>query len=629
MRCPNCQQEIPEGLAVCTGCGANLTEYTQVVRPAAETAEYTQVVRPAVEEAPVPEEIPAPEETPVPEEIPVPEETAVPQETPLVLNMDGQEPVPEPVKKPKKKKVVGIIAIVTALALLITGVLGFFVFDWGLYIRDFFERQKDPVEYKDIVEERALAEGSVTELNLLKSWFLEAYDGMAELGQKGGQDIHAKVTMDENLRSLLKLAVNGDAQLSELVNNLEQVDITFSQDFQPEIHQVKLTVSANEVDILHLDMVMDRKTDKIYAAIPELNPSYLLLDNTDYESPLCELSAYLIAVMNMLDQGMELYSQLPARADVEKALDSCILDVIHCIKDVKKSDTTLEASGIEQDVTVLTYRIDQLTMQQMGLTLLDNVEEHPALKTVIEAYCSATGQSLDLEAARKSLEEVEATDDVVLRIETYVNQKGQIVGRNFRDVGTGEEMEYALVNKGKDIGIRMEMYSGETESTLEGKAAVENDKLQGSVQAYSNEEHLLDLSFSDLDIKTFRGDLTVKLGEDMKDEARELMEIPMNAVDLGEVRLDLKLQENALDVTLGAGSMNALFVNGTVTRREAKELSLPEKTANGLTVGWASTLDLKTIPDNLKEANLEVLAEMATDLMLELSSSLIRSYLGY
>lgn len=633
MRCPNCQNELPENARFCPICGASMDDYTQKVRPAVETEEATvrsdnPIFVNVPEETPVPQEIP--EEAPVPQEVPVPEEVPAEPEAwtpdveavPMQLNVSGEEQPVKKEKKPgKKKRVVLIVSIVLAVALVVTCLLGFLVFDWGLYIRDAVERQKDPVEYKDIVEERALAGGSVTELTLMKNWVLEIYDGMVELGQKGGQDVTVKLTMDDNLRSLLKLFVDQESPLGTIVNDLDQVDVKLSQNAQEKAHQLKLTISGNQVDIVSLDVIMNRQNKKVYATLPELNDTYLEL--SDPENPLF----MLVPVMQMLDNGMDLYSQLPSRASVEKALDNCILDMLACIKNVKKSDKTLKAAGVKQDVTVLTYRINQKTYKQMALVLVKALQEDPTLQILVEAVYGyvenlSGNEPESLDAVYRQMEETEATDELLLRIDTYVNHKGQIVGRKFCPEGEDVEMEYGILANGKDIGICAEIYDGNQQLVMEGKGAWEKDALQATLAVTVDDEELLVLELANMDIKSLRGNLTVRLGEDMKDEARDLLDIPMNAVDLGELCLKLNLKKDAVSAVAGAGDMDALFVNATVKRRDAAKVQLPEKTtANLYSWGGTAVMRLGTLQDNLKKANLEALSELLMNVVKEMLMS--------
>lgn len=537
MICNQCGQELPEGTRFCRYCGAEQAEA-----------------------------------------VPVEQEAA-----PFALNLEGELPQEPPKEKKKSNKLVGwIIAGVAALAVLVTCLVGFLGMDWGLYIRDTFQRMKEPEEYKNIVEERALTEGGSTETAALKQLLMTSYSKSREAAQLGGREVTLQLELGSKLRSLLELALAEDQEALAMLDSLQSVDLTLNTESEDQRFRGVVALGLNGEHVAKVDVVLDMEGEKLYLTIPELNETAMLADLEEQEELLIAMQAG--GVLN------DFLLSCPDEETMSQLWDRYLLLAIRQIDDVEMETDEIEAGGVTQKVTVLTYEITDETALAMAITMLEEAKDDPDVQDLIDSFNQLTkdinrvnpeAEAPTLEAdaidqAIEELESVETTGETVLTVETYVNRKGQIIGRSYQ--AEDAELSYYWTMDGSDVGMKAYMKADDVKVTAEGSGLYEKGILNGKFTVKTAGLELMTVELKDMDNAHKSGTLLLRLGDDLSDMLAEELEVPSALLDISKLGVEVTYSENAMDVGLLLGSSDLLRLKLTDSAKQAQKIQLPQKT---------------------------------------------------
>lgn len=603
MFCPKCNKEMPEGYRFCLHCG--------------------QEIEAPVEAVPA-QEVPA-EETPV-REVPAQEMPA--EEAPFSLNLEGALPEEAKTKKKKNKLLIRIIAGVTALAVLVVCLLGFFAWDWGLYVRDMFERMKSPEDYMDLVEQRALSdENPTSELGAIKKLVMSYYTAVLEAEQVSGGSVGMQVLVGDGLKDLLDqldslgMELDADVQpLLELLQVLNEIELRADVVMDETGMEVLMDLGINSQDLIGAQVIVDTENNMMYMDLPGLTDTPVAVDLTEMG-----LDPEVFAVYTQsLQLSEDLKADLPSAEAVSQLLDSCLLSAMEQITEVERENGTIKAGGVEQNVTVLTYEVDEQTAVKMGIAILEQLEDNETLLQILEAYETYAAEmseimeemgledaesaypTIDVDAVMASIsdaiaemEEYEAESEQALIIETYVNKKGQIVGRSFTMEDEEGEIAYMTAISGRKVGFKLLVEVDGEEVCAEGSATYKKGKLSGTGSVEISGEELLTLELKELDVKTGTGVIRVGLGKEVRDAMEESMGVAATVIS-SDLELEITIGEKAVtvwllmddDQILGLGMDYAAEENATVTI-PSDAMTDPD--------AWAETMDPQVLLDRLEE----------------------------
>lgn len=642
MFCMKCGKPTEDGQVICPECAA-------AAQPAQEQPVEIPVEEAATFEAPI-EEMPAaqmPVEEPVseaPAEAPVFEAPAfeapaqeAPQEALFDLNFSS-EPAKKARKPVNKKLLTWIIAGAVALSLVTVGLLGFLVWDWGDWVQNLFWSMQPAEDYKDNIEQKALTdEDANNETALIKQGLVSVYG--AFVNYAGPQDGAAEVTLDvelgKELISLLELALGG--QLPDGMEIPTNASMTFGSNASGDTTQVDIGFGLNKVQIMQLRAILDAANELGYVGIlsPEgMAKDYLSLDISEVMEEMNDSTA-MITLMT------ELAAELPSQEEFAAMLDRYILLAFEQVQEVEKEKETIEADGVKQSFTVLTYEISEETLLDIALVILEEAEDDETLYQIVQAFCNFANKVNEMQYSAydgfdgyygyyepeyydpdelfdqipdliEELEEVDPDDETLIEIDTYVDSKGNICGRKITIDEADAEIVYVTAISGGKIGILAEADIEGQKVTLEGSGKVKKGSVvTGTLTLTAEKQELLVLELEGFDIKTGLGTVRIMLGDDAKDLLEENMGASMgmaSMLNVADLAIELKLNTNSIAISLLSGKKTMVTVTLSATAKDATKVSIPKNSvlaeSEADLASWISALDMNKLADQLGKAGM-------------------------
>lgn len=603
MHCTNCGQELPEDSRICQCCGVSQAE---------------EIVDEAT--AKLPGRIPMPEPVEETKQEPLPED--IWESKPMELNLEGE--VAEPPKK-KKKKTVLIVSAIVAVLLLVVGLIGFLALDWGLYIRDFFQRMKEPEEYKNIVEERAIEDRGLSELGIVKRLLLNAYSDNRELAEKGGREITVELQLDSKMRSLLELVMAGDADSLAQLDSLGTVDLTFVSADTGDKIQGTLKVALEDDHLITLDVVLDVEADALYLTIPEVNETALMIPLEDAAPILQDF-----ANSRLTNQAWnEFVLRCPDEETLAATIDQFLIAAVHEIDNVEMdTDGELEASGVSQGATVLTYDITDKTVQNMVIAMLETARNDDQMMDLLDNYNQLAEDinrinpeaeplpTLEGESVDQAIENVKAwetTGETLLTVDTYVNRKGQISGRTYRLENGELEISYRVAMSGFEGGVEVLVEYDGVEISLAGSVEYDDGALSGEAAMKVDDLELLAFQIKDIPLEGRGGSVLMKPGSFTQKLLSEQTGLSETLLDFADLGLEMTFAEDTTTISLKSGSTDVLNVTTKEEIVEAQPVALPEESTEEPLV-WLLGMDAKELAGILETLGLD---DQIIDLILE------------
>lgn len=571
-------------------------------------------------------------EVPAPEIVPAeasPDAKIVVSEEPLFeLNLTGEE-TPTKGKKAKKEKkppkmLFGKIslkaAIISGVSLLaVTGIVLAVIFLWP-YITDFFARTfQSPEEYKNTVEENALTrEDSNSELVLAKRGVVKVYGAFVEAlcNGDGASAIALRGELTDELATLLNTAMTftgGDATTKELVKSLRKLNLDININENGELVLKDFLVHVNGQDLAGVREITDSAGNKRYIAI------------TDNGTPIGDYACYDMDA-HYIDSLVIMARQLPSEEDFSAMLDTFLITAIREIKDVEMESASLEAAGVEQSFTVLTYEIDAETFRNISVAVLEEAASNATFRKILNAYSTfieaTTGESYPvddmidvLNASAERMANSELSDETLV-IETYVDKKGYIQGRKIildDFYGGKNRITYLTATGGFKQGFSLTL-DNETGTVLqfEGTATLQDDLVEGSYKLEYNQEKILTVKLKKFDPETFTGTIQITPGDAVIESLTEAYPM-LSFVDISKAMVEITLGEDSIDVAGYLNNRLLATVGLSIGDGTSGAVSIP---SNTFSVSDAKTLaqwqqeNITFLLDRLEAAGLESLADM-------------------
>jgi len=254
-------------------------------------------------------------------------------------------------------------------------------------------------------------------------------------------DTETEIRLEEEGKELLALADLKDIDLSWL----ESVKVSVTSNAKDDVNSSSVEASLNNTKLLTLGMLLDRKNECIYLAIPELSEAYICMkEDSGFLSSLDELressdrDRFSTVGSGMDTEDMEkLYSVLPTETEVDELIGKYSLLALSEIHDVSKEESVeVKAGEITQKATKLVIKIDEDTLKTIETRLLDEASQDEDLRAIIMDIAEALGQDEydvydtfkdKIDELKEDVSDIELEDPIKLTV--YVDGKGTVFAR--------------------------------------------------------------------------------------------------------------------------------------------------------------------------------------------------------
>lgn len=599
MFCQKCGARIEDGCLFCVACGAKVEQNVTEATP----------VQPKVQPIPVQPEV----QGAVPVEAPNPvyanQQNAMPNSFDYMnYNQNPEEPPKKAKKKPGKwlKPVVAIVLVVAILAgtffalkdYIVFGIMG--VLPAETQLQYVYSRAAN-----DFAEEIALPVEKVREFVVEDETIEGEY----------------KVKIGEGIMSLLSQKASVD------LSKFNTVAVDYKITKKDNLAYVNLGYSIGGESLFSFDVYYDSKNGKLTVEVPELDTGVLEIDVSEYtEGYAIEEEAYKQAEEYLM-------TVLPSPELIEKLLPKYVEIAFKQITKVTRTSDTLSVNGVSQKVTTLKAEIDEETIQNMLVEMAKEFAKDKDIKKYIMTVIEKTREMVDLdETLDYTPQEVydeftDAMDDVIDALEemdldfgdvdvlfvTHTDGKGDIVGVSFEIENGNNELvvEYLTVQSGSNcaMAIRADM-DGNEMFLIGGKGTKKNDKFTGEISIEVMQKEMVNLKFTDFDVKSYKegypkGTIEIELDGVLSLVAGRVEQSGLPGVTSASVILDFDCskKKTAITVTVEALGFEIGEISFTASKSKAEKLTMPKDTTDDIEE-WASNISLDALTDILKDSGL-------------------------
>lgn len=558
MICPNCGQEVREGAAFCMNCGTPVNSEA----PAQQAP---------VQEAPV---APVEPTAPVTYEEPV---TYAAPEAPAV--------------KPKKKKKLlkWLIPAVVAVAAAVAVVLNL-SFLQGFFLKTFGADE----DYYSFVEEKALEEG--TDL------IAEAYGAVLDAAGGEVEDQKATMTVSFTLgEQLLAMLDAAPAQVGDVVELINGAKYSVTANVKDNKIQMLVGIAVSGDETFDVEAIVDMENGDVYVGAPNSEKEYI-----KFEGVLEEAFADVKQVLSD-EELQKVLEALPTEKEIATLLDRYVKAVFDSLEkgDVETKSTTLEVGDVSQKCT----QIDVKITPALGLRIVKNVlteaKDDKDIKKIItrvydaiadlEMMEGAPFDSADelyenltevLDEALESLDDVDAEDEEVATLTTYVDGAHGIIGREL--TANDETVLFvATAEKGKKTASKLSVMNDMI--LIEGGGEKKGNLINATYEVIVREQVLGTIELKEFNEKKAEDGYlngTIVIRPDAK--LMELVAGSASSSVIGSVDPALEMifntSEKKADVTINLLANEEVLVGLTMTGEQSKAtaVKIPENTVDGM-----------------------------------------------
>ena len=621
MFCPNCGTDNAGTPKFCGKCGFRFLEANNVMngQPVMQAAPMNQ--EPVLQ--PMPELQPMPGMQPVPQYQEQPQWSAVPQEKPAK------------VKKAKGGKG-GLLKILIPVAVVVVGVgvaIAVNASSVGNAIKKSFS---SPEAYSQYVETRAMEE----RLSNLTDDYDSVIKDMLNFADTS-MKVKVEVNLTEDGQDMLSLAGLSGLDLSWFTG----VSATAEINSKDNMFGTTASVDVNGVEMIKALLLADELEGNLFAQSATVNEKYLGYEMDDLEE-----------IAEFLESYQFVYDALPDGKTLNKLILKYYELAYSVFDDVEKSTEKVTIEGITEECTVLTTEVDEETGKDMLLLVLETMKEDKEVKNLIIDMVNALNETdwdVDadaedvydefleaLEDACDEIEDADYGDELAFTIETYVNKKGEIVGRVIEQPQMTTSS--IMVHKGKNFGYEYSQkinedyyreiygdyydyyYADRYENQnfkLVGSGTDKNDKLTGEFFLKVNGTKVLELTTEEFDTENATGTVTMKVPSSIKKalgidteymDSEEAMVFSL--ITKTELRLvsskDGDFRTLRIFVNYDGDEWGDIAVTAGVTKAESVKAPkdsnvvwVEEGEEEEALEDWIETLSFQTLIDSLKEIN--------------------------
>ncbi len=488
MFCKNCGNEMKENQKFCSKCGTK-AEFDQeeiiAEKPVAES-----VAEPVVEETIIEEPV---LETAVIEETEAPVQITEEIAKKPDMEMPGLyiEPIDEPkVKKPKKKRFLKVfIPVILVLALAVSGFAH--PLTRNILMRTFMSSES---YFAYVVENSAkdIAKsivGAVSEYRAMLDGEFEGVSGSYEF----------------ELGNVIKDYVYevADYEVYEAVEWIDTVGARFDMGKTDDVLGANLKYSINGTDLLSANAAYEGGT--LYLTVPEINDEAI---GIDLLSLLVRGQGDYFAAEGFMDSLNEIMEIIPSDKVLEDIIVRYITAVAKGIEDIDEDNIEIEAGGIKERGTSMTFTVDDRLLKDVSESVLKELAEDKDIEKLIKDVCELS--MVDLDSDDVYDEFLDSIDGFMVDVDNIseVNNDIEIclIANNYGEVNgisaeiDGAEIEFYLTKDGKDYGQLLSINPGQSMGiSIEGNGTVSGGKYDGEILLSAGGMDIVKMSLESVD----------------------------------------------------------------------------------------------------------------------------------
>ena len=531
----------------------------------------------------------------------------------------------QPDKKPQKKRKRKLPWILSAVAVVL--ILSF-VAVWGFMISGAFL----PADaYMQKVEKKAIT--SMTgDLGEIYGKFMSAEPSQNKV--QNGAEVETHVQFGDEMIDMLEAYLFNSSDGEMDLSFLKDISIKGNMAMDGNKTQMVYDLGLNNKTVLTMSMLMNMKDMEIFMGIPSLSEQFIKIDmeeltgNTGTAMP----STPAVDYEQMGEMIQKMQQMLPDEETFTALLEKYLLLAIEQIENIDKQTEKVSVGDVEQKLTVVTVKLSEKDVLKIAKAVLKEAKSDSELKRVIKNI-GKNGEELGIipngedlynqfkAAVDSALEELEgnledASTKKVLVIETYVNNKMEIVGRTIKNKAMDDfELSYITVWKGKNFAFEAKLPSG---IEISGEGTEKKNVLNAEYELSVNGKDYLSVELQDYDKKKAEEGypsftLRIEPAEDLLDSipsggGNDVAGALMNLLG-DDLALEIKFSTTKTKAEMGfkvlAGKKMLFGITSSVKQTEGT-VTEPD---NYITVDsdrdlekWLESLDLEALMTKLENA---------------------------
>lgn len=413
-------------------------------------------------------------------------------------------------KAPKGKKFPGKFAVAICASVAIVAVVGAIFASAFPYIKNAVTKTfSSPEEYLYSVV-TSNVDGFVDD-------FAESLDNSRNYIAEGTRaKASYEITKGDGLN---KLFSDIDFDDTEYIDWFKKAVISLDGKSKDNVLDINYGLKLNGVDFGELEMLYDMNNMAIFYGFGDYSSQYVGLELPDYSGSDAEEATEMLR---------DILEAMPDKKVAEKIINRYIDITLGCIENVEEESKTIQAGGVSQSVTCLSFDIDGKFIKNLSTGILEEFEKDADMHKIIDDICDAVEIDADgfwdevdyLLSEANDFDEDDFTEEI--EVEIYVNSRGEIIGFDI-DAGYATIKSYST-EKGNDFGAIFEIGGGLTNMTFEGSGKQSGNKKTGEFTFDVMGTEIINLDIKNLDAEKLKNGLvdgTIKIS--LADDAISIM----------------------------------------------------------------------------------------------------------
>ncbi len=343
-----------------------------------------------------------------------------------------------------KKLLLSCVALMAAMALLLC----------GCGKSEDKDDKKGSGNAKDPVEEVVTSTGLVEQATAMYGDIVTLYKNVLSGDSKLYTSTDVRLVLGDDVKDLLAdlLDAQGVDYADDLLDIADGMTVGVDAGWQGNLMQMAMRLGRTDdkgvlTDVIHVDCIADAGEGNAYIGIPSLLDGYLTtsFEPVDLEGAMGDLSEQMAELEAVLAQYEAV---LPSEELFGKVLSKYVEIIVETL-DGDESTETVEANGVKEKLTVTEITLDQKTVYEVALAVLNAAKEDKD----IQGWMEDTADYLEIQSDLHG-EFVKALDEVIAELSEeddfdtenyfelalYTNKDGVLVGMDMAMIEDDEKV---------------------------------------------------------------------------------------------------------------------------------------------------------------------------------------------